>query len=49
MDVFIKQVNTEFSISLTETAAVVNASFSEEEGGPVLAKDKVFLITDEIY
>lgn len=47
MDVFIKQENEEFGLSEAQQAKVVKASFSENPGGPVLAKDKVFLLTDE--
>ncbi len=48
MDVFIKQENTEFGFSNVEKAEVITAGFSEEPGGKVLAKDKVFILTDEI-
>lgn len=48
MDVFIKQANTEFGLSQVEGAQVIKAGFSEEPGGKVLAKDKVFVLTDEI-
>lgn len=48
MDVFIRQDNPEFNCSMVEKAKVINASFAEDEGGPVLAKDKIFLLTDQI-
>jgi hypothetical protein len=47
MDVVIQRENTEFPMSLAETGKVVKASFSEEPNGKVLAKDKVFIISDE--
>lgn len=47
MDVAIQQENTDFALSFAETGLVVKANFSEEPGGKVLAKDDVFLISDE--
>lgn len=47
MDVFIKQVNDEYSLSMVEDAKVVEASF-HEDSGPALAKDNVFLLTDDL-
>jgi len=47
MDVFIHQENQEFGLSLLEDAKVITASFSEDSG-PVLAKDEVLRLTDEI-
>jgi hypothetical protein len=46
MEVFIKQENTEFSLSLVQEAKVIEAEFSEDSG-PILAKDDVFLLSDE--
>lgn len=48
MDVCIRQEHTEFSVSNVEMAGVIKASYSEEPGGKVLARYKVFLLTDEI-
>lgn len=48
MDVCITQINDEYTVSLVETANVVEATFvdGEEEGDP--AKEDVFLLTDEL-
>lgn len=48
MDVCITQINDEYTVSLVETANVVEATFvdGEEEGDPI--KEYVFLLTDEI-
>jgi len=48
LEVVIQQENDEFPLSLAETAHIVRAGFSEDPGGKVLAKEDVFLITDEI-
>lgn len=48
MDIFIRQTdNSDFDISPVEEAKIVKASFSEDTG-PVLAKDDVFLLSDEL-
>ena len=48
MEVFIHQDNDEFYFSLVETAKVSEVEFSEESDSEKLAKDKVFLLTDEL-
>ncbi len=47
MDIFIKQTNHEFPNSLAQSGEIKKIAFSESEGGPVLAKDNAFIITDE--
>ncbi len=47
LDIFISQKNDEFSLSMVQEAKVVKASFMEDTG-PILAKDNVFFLTDEI-
>lgn len=47
MEVFIHQDNDEFYFSMVETAKVVEAEFSEEPDSEKLAKDNVFVLTDE--
>lgn len=49
VDVCIKQTIDEYPISQVEKASVVKASYSEEPNGKVLAKDKVFLLTDDLF
>lgn len=49
MDVFIKQENNgDFALSPVENATVKSAPFSEHSRGPVLAKLKILLLTDNI-
>lgn len=48
MEVVISQTDDQFPINTIESAKVKLCSFSEEPGGPVLAKDKCLVLSDEI-
>lgn len=48
MDVVIHQENDEFDLSPVCSMEVVKCGYSEEPGGKVLAKEKVFRLTDEM-
>ncbi len=47
MDVFIKQTNTKFKFSLSESAQVENIPFKEDPNWKPLAESKEFVISDE--